>query len=630
MSDITTKDDGEKKNKNGNYKHYKRKKKQTENIESVSKTTASEKQQATDKQTAITRQNGTNESKAKRTSKKRSSKSTIIMKDKLKVIPLGGLDEIGKNMTLLEYGNDIIIIDVGLAFPSGDMLGIDLVIPDFTYVVNNYDKIRGIILTHGHEDHIGGLPYLLKHINVPIYGGRLTVGLVKNKLEEFKLKSKAKLNEVSPGTVITLGKFKIEFIHTNHSIPDSMALAITTPVGTLVFTGDFKIDSTPIDGEMIDLARFGELSKQGVLALFSDSTNAERPGMSMSEKTVGEAFDNLFKNNSKRIMVATFASNVHRIQQVIDAAVKYGRKVAISGRSMLNTVKVAMELGIMNVPDGVLIDLSMISRYTKDKIVIITTGSQGEPMSALARMAVSDHRNVEVGPDDMIIVSATPIPGNEKTVSNVVNGLLKLGAEVIYEKLHDIHVSGHACQEELKLMLALVKPKFFVPVHGEYKHLYKHATLAKMLGYKDENIIMMETGKVLEFTDTTAKINGSVPSGIILVDGSGVGDVGNIVLRDRKLLAEDGLIVIVATIDSASGQLVAGPDIVSRGFVYVRESEDMMETAKAIAREVFIKNEENYKRDWQALKNEIKEELSKFFYSKTKRSPMILPVIMDI
>ncbi|MDP4152409.1 MAG: ribonuclease J [Bacillota bacterium] len=620
MAEISAKEDIVKKKKN-NYRYYKRKKVQTAETDLVNDNIKSQKIQNTVK--PAQKQNAKNSNASK------GHNEDVTFKEKLRVIPLGGLDEIGKNTTVLEYGDEMIVIDAGLAFPSGDMLGIDLVIPDYKYLVSNYEKIKAVILTHGHEDHIGGLPYLLKQINVPVYGTRLTLGIVRAKLEEHKLK-KIKLHEVKAGSTITLGKFKIEFIHTNHSIPDSTALSITTPVGIVIFTGDFKIDTTPIDGGMIDLARFGELGKKGVLALFSDSTNAERPGMAMSEKVVGEAFDNLFKTNTKRIIVATFASNVHRVQQVIDAAVKFGRKVAVSGRSMVNIIKVASELGMMNIPDGTMIDLSMISRYTDDKLVLITTGSQGEPMSALARMASSDHRNVEIGPNDMVIISANPIPGNEKTVSKVVNELIKLVAEFISERLREIHVSGHACQEELKMMISLVRPKFFVPIHGEYKHIYKHAQLAKRLGYTNDNIIMMETGKVLEFTESTAKINGSVPSGAVLIDGLGVGDVGNIVLRDRKLLSEDGLIIIVASIDAATGQLLAGPDIVSRGFVYVREAEDMIETARKIARDIFEKYEKNYTRDWQALKSEVKDELSRYLYSKTKRSPMILPVIMDI
>lgn len=549
---------------------------------------------------------------------------------KLRVIPLGGLDEVGKNMTIIEYGNDIMLVDSGMAFPTGDMLGIDLVIPDMSYLEKNVDKFRGIVLTHGHEDHIGSLPYLLKKMNVPVYGTRLTLGILRNKLEEHRLLAKAKLNERKDGDIVKLGCFEVEFIHVNHSIPDAVGFAIKTPVGTLVFTGDFKFDSTPIQGEMIDLARFGELGRQGVLAMFSDSTNAERAGFTMSEKIVGESFNNLFKGTKKRIVVATFASNIHRVQQIIDAAVLFDRKVAISGRSMENNVKVAIELGVMNVPEGVLVELNTINRYTPEQLVLISTGSQGEPMAALSRMASSDHKKVEIGPDDMVIISATPIPGNEKMVGKVINELLKLGAEVVYEKLRDIHVSGHACQEELKMMIALVKPKFFIPIHGELRQTSKHAMLAKQLGYTNENIILFSNGNVLELTPDSAKLNGSVPSGVVLIDGSGVGDVGNIVLRDRKLLSEDGLFVVVVSMEGATGQVVSGPDIVSRGFVYVRESEAMMEGARKLITAVLDKHSENYHHDWQSMKNDIKDALGAYLYSKTKRRPMVLPIIMEI
>lgn len=551
-------------------------------------------------------------------------------KEKLRVIPLGGLDEVGKNMTVLEYGGDMIVVDAGLTFPSADMPGIDLVIPDFTYIEAKKEKLKGILLTHGHEDHIGAIPYILKKISVPLYGTDLTLGIVANKLDEHKLRSSAKMNVVKAGDTVKLGVFSCEFIHTNHSIPGSVAIAITTPVGVVIFTGDFKIDSTPIQGDMIDLARLGEYGKKGVLALFSDSTNAERQGFTMSEKIVGETFRNLFRNTQKRIIVATFSSNIYRVQQIIDAAVELGRKVAISGRSMLSNVKTAIELGIMSIPDGVLIDINQITRYTNDKVVIITTGSQGEPAAALSRMAIGEHKKVEIGKDDMVIVSATPIPGNEKSVSKVVNDLLKLGAEVIYERLRDIHVSGHACQEELKMMIALVKPKFFVPVHGEYKQLSKHAGLAKAVGYDDEHIVMLSLGNVLELSPDSAKVNGQVQSGIVLVDGLGIGDVGNIVLRDRKRLAEDGLIIVVAAIEAASGAVVAGPDIVSRGFVYVRESEEIMEGARRTVRDILARYEADYTGDWQAMKTDIKDELSDYIFKKTRRSPMILPIIMDV
>ncbi len=557
-------------------------------------------------------------------------KAPKIPKEKLRVIPLGGLDEVGKNMTVLEYGSDTIVIDAGMTFPGADMPGIDLVIPDFTYLESRRDKLHGILLTHGHEDHIGAIPFILKKFSVPIYGTDLTLGILGNKLEEHRLRSSAKMNVIKAGDVIKLGAFTCEFIHMNHSIPGAVAIAVTTPVGTVIFTGDFKIDSTPIGGEMADLAKLGEYGRRGVLALFSDSTNAERPGFTMSEKVVGETLRGLFANSQKRIIVATFASNIYRVQQIIDAAVENGRKVAIVGRSMLSNVSTAIELGAMHVPDNVLIDINMITRFPNDKIVIITTGSQGEPMAALSRMAIGEHKKVEIGKDDMVIISATPIPGNEKSVSKVVNELFKLGAEVIYERLRDIHVSGHACQEELKIMIALVKPKYFVPVHGEYKQLSKHEGLAKAIGYDDEHIFMLTLGNVLEFSEKDARINGQVQSGIVLVDGSGIGDVGNIVLRDRKRLAEDGLIIVVSAIDAVSGAVVTGPDIVSRGFVYVRESEEIMEGAKETVRRVLAKHEADYRSDWQAMKNDIRGELSDYIFAKTRRNPMILPIIMDV
>lgn len=550
--------------------------------------------------------------------------------EKLRVIPLGGIDEVGKNMTLLEYGNDVIVIDAGLTFPGADMPGVDLVIPDFTYLEAKKDKLRAILFTHGHEDHIGAVPYILKKISVPLYGTDLTLGIIGNKLDEHKLRSSAKMNVIKAGDTVKLGAFSCEFIHTNHSIPGSVAIAVTTPVGTVIFTGDFKIDSTPIASDMIDLGRLGEHGRKGVLALFSDSTNAERPGYSMSEKIVGETFRNLFKNTDKRIIVATFSSNIYRVQQIVDAAVANGRKIAISGRSMISNVGTAAELGLLDIPDGTLIDINQIARYTNDKIVIITTGSQGEPMAALSRMAIGEHKKVEIGKDDMVIISATPIPGNEKSVSKVVNDLLKQGAEVIYERLRDIHVSGHACQEELKMMIALVKPKFFVPIHGEYKQLAKHAGLAKAIGYTDENIITLALGNVLEFTPDSARINGQVQSGVVLIDGLGIGDVGNIVLRDRKRLSEDGLLTVVVAINGRSGEVVSGPDIVSRGFVYVRESEEIMEGAKATVKSVVARYESGYKGDWGAMKNDIRDELSDYIFAKTRRSPMILPIIMDV
>jgi len=551
-------------------------------------------------------------------------------KKKLKVIPLGGLGEIGKNITVFEYGNDIIVVDCGVAFPEDEMLGIDLVIPDVSYLTKNKEKVRGLILTHGHEDHIGAVPYILKELNVPVYGTRLTLGLLECKLEEHKMLREAKLEVVNGRDEIILGAFRIEFIRTTHSIADSVALAIHTPVGTVVHTSDFKIDYTPIEGEPTDLVRFAELGKKGVLLLMADSTNVERPGYTMSERTVGEAFEEIFMNAKKRILVATFASNIHRIQQIIDAAVKFNRKVAICGRSMINVVKVAMDLGYLEAPEGVIIDIDLIDKYPPDKIVIVTTGSQGEPMAALSRMAASDHKKVEIVPGDLVIISANPIPGNEKLISKVINELFKKGAEVIYEALADIHVSGHACQEELKIIHTLVKPKFFMPVHGEYRHLKQHANLANKLGMPYENIFIMDIGNVLELTENTAKINGNVTAGRVLVDGLGVGDVGNIVLRDRKHLSQDGLIVVVITTEGETGNVIAGPDIISRGFVYVRESEDLMEQVREVTRLALQKCEDKKKNDWAAKKSIIKDTLRDFLYEKTKRKPMILPIIMEI
>lgn len=549
---------------------------------------------------------------------------------KIKVIPLGGLLEIGKNMTVFEYGSDLIILDCGLAFPDDDMLGIDMVIPDITYLQKHKNRIRGIVLTHGHEDHIGALPYVLKEFNVPVYGTKLTLGILKNKLTEHGILNSTKLNVINPGETFKLGEFGIEFIRSNHSIADAVAVALHTPAGIILHTGDFKIDPTPIDGDMIDLGRIGELGKKGILLLMSDSTNAERKGYTMSERTVGHTFDSIFENCSKRIFVATFASNIHRVQQIINAAVKNGRKVAVSGRSMVNVLTAAIELGYMKIPKNTLIDLDEIGRYSKEQLVIVTTGTQGEPMSALSRMAYSGHKKVNIEADDLVIISASPIPGNEKTISNVINELLKHGAEVIYESLADVHVSGHACQEELKIILSLAKPKYFMPVHGEFKHLSRHRELALQTGINPKNIFMMENGMVLEVSASNAKVTGIVPSGRVLVDGLGVGDVGNIVLRDRKHLAQDGLIVVVLTMDKASRTVVAGPDIISRGFVYVRESEDLMESMREKAADVLDECLDNNVLDWASLKSQLKNELGGFIFSKTKRKPMILPVIMDI
>ncbi|OJU16770.1 MAG: ribonuclease J [Clostridiales bacterium 43-6] len=550
--------------------------------------------------------------------------------DKLRIIPLGGIEEIGKNCTVYEFGDDLFIVDCGLSFPDDDMPGVDIVIPDMTYIVKNKDRIRGIVITHGHEDHIGALPYLLKEVNIPVYATRLSLGLIAGKIKEHGLKH-IKLKEVRPGSVIVLGCFKVELIHVNHSIPDAVSLAIKTPIGTVIQTGDFKIDSTPIDDKIIDLARFSEYGKKGVLALLSDSTNANRPGYTVSERKVGESFSSIFKGASNsRIIVASFSSNIHRIQQIVDEAVRYGRKVAVSGRSMINVVSIGVELGYLKIPEGVLIDIDMIRRYTPEQLVIITTGSQGEPLSALHRMAHSDHRKVNVGKGDLIIISASPIPGNEKSVSKVVNELLKLGAEVIYEKMYDVHVSGHACQEELKLMIGITNPKFFIPVHGEQMHLRKHAGLAESMGIDKKNILITEIGRVIELTEDTIKTAGMVQSGRILVDGLGVGDVGSIVLRDRKHLAEDGIIVVVMTTDGSTGEVVAGPDIVSRGFVYVRESEKLLIDAKKIIIDALATCSENGNRDWNTIKGKVRDDLSKFLYEKTRRSPMVLPIIMEV
>lgn len=552
-------------------------------------------------------------------------------KSKLKIIPIGGLDEIGKNMTAIEYGNEIIIVDCGMAFPDEDMLGVDLVINDISYLEKNSDKVKGIFITHGHEDHIGGLPYFLKSINVPVYGTRLTLGLVEHKLKEHNMLTKVKLIRVRAGDRVAVSPMlNVEFIRTNHSIADSVAVAITTPLGVILHMGDFKIDTTPVVGEMIDLARFGELGKNGVLALLSDSTNADRPGFAMSETSVGKRFEELFKGCKKRIIVATFASNVHRVQQIINAAVKNNRKVAVSGRSMENIVEISIMLGYMTVPEGVLINIDNINKYNPDQIVIITTGSQGEPMSALTRMAFSDHRKVEITKDDLIIISASPIPGNEKAVANVVNELFKTGSEVKYQSLEEIHVSGHACVEELKLMLALIRPKYFIPVHGEHRHLVKHAKLAETVGIKPENTFILSNGSILEFDERSAKINGSVTAGQILVDGLGVGDVGNIVLRDRKHLAQDGLIIVVVTLSSQTKKIAAGPDVVSRGFVYVREAEDLMEGIRDVAKESVEKCTENNTVDWSTLKTSLKTNISRYIYDNTKRSPMILPIIEEV
>ena len=549
----------------------------------------------------------------------------------IKVSFLGGLNEVGKNMTLFEYGEDMFLVDCGLAFPDQDMLGVDLVLPDFTYVERNADRIRGIVITHGHEDHIGGLPYLLKVLNVPVYGTKLTVGLIQGKLREHGLLNSASLNVINPGDVITLGGFTVEAIHVNHSIPDALGLAIRCEGGTIVHTGDFKIDTTPIDGGMMDLGRLAEIGQEGVLCLMSDSTNAERPGFTESERKVGESFETLFrKAGNNRIIVATFSSNIHRVQQIMNVAASLGRKVALVGRSLENVVSISAELGYLNVPEGIVIDINMINRYPADKLVIITTGSQGEPMSALTRMAFSDHRKVVIHPNDYVIISATPIPGNEKTVSRVVNELMKLGADVVYEKMYEVHVSGHACQEELKMIMGIVKPKYFIPVHGELKHLRKHAGLALSMGIPKENILIADNGRVAEISKKALRCTSTVPAGRVFVDGYGVGDVGSVVLRDRKHLAQDGLVIVAVCIDRESGMIVSGPDVVTRGFVYVKESEELINAAREVAVEAIEAQTDGGYFDWNSIKASIRDEISHLMYERTKRSPMILPVIMEV
>ena len=551
------------------------------------------------------------------------------VEQKLQIIPLGGLGEIGKNLTVVRCGDEIIVIDCGLMFPDDEMLGIDLVIPDITYLLENIDLVKAIVLTHGHEDHIGALPYVLRNLNVPVYGTKLTLGILEGRLRENNVDSSS-LVPVKPGDLIHIGCFKVGFVNVSHSIADAVALYIKTPLGTIVHTGDFKLDQTPVDGKVTDFHKFAELGDQGVGVMLADSTNAERPGHTLSEKTVGVAFDEAFRNIKDRIIIATFSSNVHRIQQVIDTAHKYNRKVAVLGRSMVNVSNISAELGYLNIPDGVLIDIDEINNYPPSNIVIITTGSQGEPMSALTRMSTSDHRKVGIVPGDTVIISATPIPGNEKLVSRTIDNLLKQGANVIYEKTSGIHVSGHASQEELKLIHNLVRPKFFIPVHGEYRHLRKHAMLAQDLGMPKENVFVAENGNIIEFTKEKGGIVGKVPSGIVLVDGLGVGDVGNIVLRDRRQLSQDGILIIVVTMDKEMGAVVAGPDIVSRGFVYVRESEELMEEAKEKVKMALEKCEDNNITEWAVIKSNVRDALGRYLYERTRRRPMILPIIMEI
>ena len=553
------------------------------------------------------------------------------LQPKVKIYSLGGLNEIGKNITAFECGNDIIIVDCGIGFPDDDMLGVDLVVPDFTHIQNNIDKVRGIFITHGHEDHIGSLPYFLKTMNVPVYGTRLTLGILENKLSEHKLLNSAKLHNVSAGDVVNAGCFKVEFIRVNHSIADACALAITTPQGVIVHTGDFKLDTTPIDGEMMDIVRLGQLGREGVLMLLCESTNVERAGHTPSEKNVGVSLERIFMGaQDKRIIIATFASNVHRVQQIIDASAHHGRRVAVTGRSMVSVINAAVKLGYMNVPDGVLISIDDIKKYPPEKTTIVTTGSQGEPMSALYRMAFSDHDKVQLTDKDLVVLSSSAIPGNEKLVGKIVNEMYRRGVNVYHDSSVEVHVSGHACREELKLMHALTKPKYFMPVHGEYRHLIQHKELAESMGMSPQNIFVSDIGKVIEIDEDGARFNGTVPAGKVLIDGSGIGDVGNIVLRDRKNLSESGLIIAVASVSLKEGILMSGPEIISRGFVYVRESEELINGAKEICQRAIIDALDNDINDWGELKNIMKNVLAKYIFNKTKRKPVILPILMDI
>ncbi len=550
---------------------------------------------------------------------------------KLLIIPLGGMGEIGKNMTVIQYGKEILLIDSGLMFPEEEMLGIDIVIPDITYLIENKEYIKGILITHGHEDHIGALPYVLQQINAPLYGTKLTLGLVEGKLKETRLNKKnISMNVVKPPTTINIGSFAVDFIRVNHSIPDAVGFAIHTPVGIICHTGDFKLDQTPVNGEKADLHKFAELGSKGVLALLSDSTNAEREGYTMSEKVVGHTIEDIFKTVTGRIIVATFASNIHRIQQIFDAAYKNDRKVAVVGRSMVNVVNIALDLGYLTIPKSLLMDLDELNRLPKEKVVIITTGSQGEPMSALTRMAMSEHKKVEIMPEDTVLISASPIPGNEKFIARTIDHLFKKGANVIYEAISGVHVSGHASQEELKLMLNLVRPKFFIPVHGEYRHLVHHSHLAMEVGIPSENIFIVENGRILEFTKDSCRMAGRVTAGKVLVDGLGVGDVGNIVLRDRKQLSQDGILIVVVAIDKETGEVVSGPDIISRGFVYVRESEELMEQAREKVKQALRKCQEENISEWSTIKSQVREHLGKLLFEQTRRRPMILPIIMEV
>lgn len=576
--------------------------------------------------------NSMDENKAVKTRKGNGSILDLptFKKSNLKIIALGGLDEIGKNITIFEYEDEIVLVDCGLEFPDDDMLGVDIVIPDVTYLVRNKNKIKGLFITHGHEDHIGAIPYVLKQVNMPIYATRLTAKLIEHKLEEHRLLRITKLNIVEQGQIINAGKMSVEFIRSSHSIPDACMLAIHTPAGVVVHTGDFKVDYTPIDGQIIDFARLAELGSKGVLALLADSTNSERKGFTLSEKSIGPVFDSLFEGCKKRIVVATFASNVHRVQQIVNSAVKFGRKIAVSGRSMINMINSARELNYIDAPDNLFIDIDNIKNYTDEQLVIMTTGSQGETMSALTRMANGEHRKVNLTGNDLVIISATPIPGNEKSVSKVINQLMKIGCEVVYSSLADVHVSGHACQEEQKLILSLVKPKYFLPVHGEFRQLMAHRDTAIEMGIDKNNIFITSNGRVLEVNENEAKFTTSVPSGKVMVDGLGVGDVGSVVLRDRQHLSQDGLIVIVMSMDGQTGEIVSGPDVISRGFVYVRESENLMDDVKSFIKEEIDSMVEKHIRDWSTIKSTLKDDVRDFIFNMTKRNPMILPIIMEV
>lgn len=633
------------------YKRPKKKDTQTDNVIEVKGEKDIDKQQSKQKNDNKQKQTAQKQAEQKQTQQKISKKSdkkphlkvksksndqkpgqpkvTKTSDEKIRIIPLGGMKEIGKNMNVIEYKDQMLIVDCGLSFPDDEMLGIDIVLPDMTYLVKNQHKIQGIVITHGHEDHIGAIPFLLKQFNVPLYGTRLTLGLLQKKFEEHRL-GNVKTVRVERNQKYHLGEFKVEFIRVSHSIPDASAIAIYTDLGTILHTGDFKIDYTPVDGQVMDLHRFAQLGEEGVLMMMADSTNAERPGSTISEQTVAKSMENAIMNAKSRIIVATFSSNVHRLQMIVNAAAKFNRKVVINGRSMLNVFAVATELGVMDVPEGILIDIKEMSRYRDDQILLITTGSQGEPMAALSRMSSGDHRQLDIQEGDLVIFSASPIPGNEKTISRVINQLFERGADVVYDSEAEVHTSGHACQEELKLMHKLIKPKFFIPVHGEYRHLKQHANLAKGLGMHENNIFMLQNGDVLEFDQDECKLTGTVQSGSVFVDGLGVGDVGSIVMRDRKHLAEDGLMVVVVTMDRKEAKVVSGPDIISRGFVYVRESEDLMDEAREVVQKRLNSMEEKGIKEWSQLKNGIRDSLKDFLYQKTQRRPMILPIIMEV